>query len=346
MLTNNGLYIKAFCQGAAGIMITHEQYDMTELTEDYTISVTMLSKHTNLSGTNESATQTNKPNRKNRTYLIFGAGSDISSNVDAAGEWGFLSDMQDDTKNALKVCGNQEGTETYWARGDALLTGTTSVIAKNVIYGEIAIIYDFLVDVDTKQISTVKMTLASDTSKVWTHTLGTPISLGNDGNFCLGFRELYDDTAWTYMEGWISDISIKTSSETKYSVDFAERYADIQNCRATVKGGQLSSDNTTLRVVSELNMTEAELANYASHGFEISLKDSTKGAKILSSTTVYTSIKAAGETVTATDGYLGVMTVTGLSAGKSYTFVVRAYVTDAAGNKYVSAAKEISVTVA
>ena len=95
-------------------------------------------------------------------------------------------------------------------------------------------------------------------------------------------------------------------------------------------------------------MEDTELANYASHGFEISLKGSDNGAQTRTSTKVYTSVSAAGDTVTAVDekcDFIGAMTVTGLAAGESYIFVVRAFVTDAAGNKYMSAAEEITITV-
>jgi hypothetical protein len=142
--------------------------------------------------------------------------------------------------------------------------------------------------------------------------------------------------------GLISNLSVTSNGETKYSVDFAERYADIEKCSATVMGGQLSNDKTTFRILSGIKLSEAQLSSYTSHGFEISLKDSTKGAKTLQSSVVYTSVQAAGATVNATDGYLGAMTVTGLSADKDYTFIVRAFVVDAAGNKYMSKAVEIS----
>jgi hypothetical protein len=94
--------------------------------------------------------------------------------------------------------------------------------------------------------------------------------------------------------------------------------------------------------LSNIAVSEEQLEGYTSHGFEISLKGSSKGAKTLESTTVYTSVQAAGDTVTATNGYLGAMTVTGLTAGQEYTFVVRAFIIDASGNKYMSAAVEIS----
>jgi hypothetical protein len=109
-----------------------------------------------------------------------------------------------------------------------------------------------------------------------------------------------------------------------------------------VLGGQLSNDNSTFRILSNIAVSEEQLEGYTSHGFEISLKGSSKGAKTLESTTVYTSVQAAGDTVTATNGYLGAMTVTGLTAGQEYTFVVRAFIIDASGNKYMSAAVEIS----
>ena len=148
------------------------------------------------------------------------------------------------------------------------------------------------------------------------------------------------------MEGWISELSIKTASETKYSVDFAERYAE--NCRSTVIGGQLSNDKTTVRILSAITMEDTELANYTSHGFEISLKDSVNGAQTCTSTKVYTSVSAAGDTVTAESkgcNFIGAMTVTGLAAGESYTFVVRAFVIGESGNKYMSTTKEITITV-
>ena len=141
-----------------------------------------------------------------------------------------------------------------------------------------------------------------------------------------------------YINSVVSSLSVEGNGNTTYSLD----YADLNKCYATVMGGQLSNDKTTFRILSGIKLSEAQLSSYASHGFEISLKDSTKGAKTLQSSVVYTSVQAAGTTVNATDGYLGAMTVTGLSADKDYTFIVRAFVVDAAGNKYMSAAVEIS----
>jgi hypothetical protein len=142
-----------------------------------------------------------------------------------------------------------------------------------------------------------------------------------------------------YINSVVSSLYVEGNGNTTYSLD----YADLAECStATVRGGQLSDDGKMFRVVSDIALSEEDLSGYSEHGFEISLKGSTKGAQILKSSTVYTSISAAGDPVTATKGYLGVMTVTGLTAGTDYTFVVRAFVVDAAGNKYFSEAVEIS----
>ena len=147
-----------------------------------------------------------------------------------------------------------------------------------------------------------------------------------------------------YINSTLESIDVSIGENSVYSLD----YADLANCRSTVIGGQLSDDNTTVRILSAITMEDTELANYASHGFEISRKGSDKGAQTRTSTKVYTSVSAAGDTVTAGDekcDFIGAMTVTGLAAGESYTFVVRAFVTDAAGNKYMSAAEEITIDV-
>ena len=343
-LEKNGLLLKAAHSRPVGFWLTPDNYDIKNLTEDYTISVNMLSTH--YVGDDE-ASQIVEPNSNNRTWVLFGTGSkSFVPNTGSGDEWKICSNMVATTDPGLKVC-YDENSGYYLAFDGVAKTNNpaSAAIAEAMITGKSAVVYQFAFDATNKKMTSVTMSLENQTETKITYDFDD-VDVG-DGNFGFGLREVYGNKKSRFT-GIVSELSVKTETETKYSVDFAERYADIQNCRSTVIGGQLSDDNTTVRILSAITMEDTELANYASHGFEISLKDSVNGAQTRTSTKVYTSVSAAGDTVTAVDekcDFIGAMTVTGLAAGESYTFVVRAFVTDAAGNKYMSAAEEITIDV-
>ncbi|MBQ8818369.1 MAG: hypothetical protein IJZ83_07310 [Clostridia bacterium] len=318
--------LHTFVNGGSAFMVTPSEYNLTAITEDITLSFEMTSTHYNWASNSEGAATTIGANSENYTWLVFGVGTDNSANVSAAYAWNYCTEMVDENQLSVKVCYNTtSGYHLYW---NNTIVATNSKIAEAIITGNDAVIYEFDFDAETKTMTKMTMTLESDRSKMLEFDI-TDMDIGA-GNFAFGLRENYGKT-YTTFDGTISNISIIPS-----------------NCRSTVIGGQLSDDNTTVRILSAITMEDTELANYASHGFEISRKGSDKGAQTRTSTKVYTSVSAAGDTVTAESkgcNFIGAMTVTGLAAGESYTFVVRAFVTDAAGNKYMSAAEEITIDV-
>ncbi len=92
-----------------------------------------------------------------------------------------------------------------------------------------------------------------------------------------------------------------------------------------------NSSLVDLRFVAELNLTEAQLNAYTNVGYEIVVKNSQNEVikrDNVALTTVYTSVKAAGEPVTAADlgcDYLAAFAITGIPQTEALTFEITPY---------------------
>ncbi|MBR4014340.1 MAG: hypothetical protein IKJ00_08630 [Clostridia bacterium] len=221
-LTQDGLLLHTFVQGGSALMLTPSYYDLTAITEDVTVSIEMTSTHYNWASNTEDAATTVAPATGNRTWIAFGVGTDNSANVNGAGNWNYCTEMTDENMYNIRVC--YDDTNKYHLAWNNTVIAADSVIAETIINGTGAVIYDFTFDAETKTMTTLTLTLASDTTKTVECDL-TDTAIGA-GYFAFGLREVYT-SYYTNFDGYVSDIAVKTATETKYAVDFEQKYIDL-----------------------------------------------------------------------------------------------------------------------
>jgi hypothetical protein len=218
-LTEKGLHLHTFVNGGSALMLTPENFDLTAITEDVTLSIEMTSEHYNWSENKETATKTIAPASGNRTWIAFGVGTDNSANLTASGAWNYCTEMTDENMYTIRVCYDE--TNKYHLAWNNNVIASNSVIAEAIIKGTGAVIYSFTFDAETKTMTTLTLTLASDTTKTVVCDL-TDTAIGA-GNFALALREVYT-SYYTTFDGYVSKLSVKTANATKYSVDFKQKY--------------------------------------------------------------------------------------------------------------------------
>lgn len=95
-------------------------------------------------------------------------------------------------------------------------------------------------------------------------------------------------------------------------------YEDTKNCSDDVttyaQYKKVSDNNYTVRIVSEVALSDSDIAKYSRVGFRCSKTASLAGDTYLG-TNIYKSIKANGETITAAEGnYFIVLEITNVTA--------------------------------
>ncbi|MBQ7347662.1 MAG: hypothetical protein IJW55_06860 [Clostridia bacterium] len=137
-------------------------------------------------------------------------------------------------------------------------------------------------------------------------------------------------------------VTVGEEATPSYSVDFAARYE--ARCVAEAKFVQMSTDKTAMRVLAEVALPEANFADFECVGFEVA---KTGGTNTLTgtTTTLYKSVSTNGEPYVAGDGiYLAAMVIQNIPTTGTYTFTVKPFIKDTAGNVYYGTEVSFAIT--